>query len=451
MRGSGLLATREASLFINRLKAQANRVVNSSVVVERSGLTALHSMATQVNYINTTLSRQSLVSAPGLKIVSGNFAQTHLQQHFLRGGNPHTALAFYAQSRAARLVLIRQQNFLRSLSYNSLAPLAQGAAPLAHDFRQTPASLFISETYAMALTCAPSRPRVPSGTASLTFPLRPALLSLTAQATLQREILQRREQRRQSEFESIRNITTRNSLTLMPGAGGRLVRFTIARELMTAAPGRSFSRPAVHEKLAREKLAREGLILEAYTLETRTPGKLTVKVRSLSPAAQFVTNAMRKMLIADRRTRPSGPGMTFAHTTATINRGAIVNVRQRPAAAAKPWPGPFTLNLARGAAAGGSLGPVPALPFGRVDTLRLTPPTYVYAQPVRSTLEEQRVITQIDHKEVTRIVQREVQSARASEMDVERFSHADYAQIADQVYSTLVRRLIVEKERLGLC
>jgi hypothetical protein len=30
------------------------------------------------------------------------------------------------------------------------------------------------------------------------------------------------------------------------------------------------------------------------------------------------------------------------------------------------------------------------------------------------------------------------------------FSRGDYVQIADQVYSTLVRRLVAERERLGL-
>jgi hypothetical protein len=457
VRVSSLLATREASLFINRLNAQAGRVTNGSAEAERSGSSVLHSTATQGIYINTTLSWQSPVSAHERETVSHNFARAHLQQHFLlRGGNPHTSLAFYTQSRAAGRVLIRKQNFLRSLTCNSLAPLAQEAAPLAHDFKQTAVSLFFSET--MGLTCAPSQPPVLSGTPSLTFPcltfpFRPAPLSLSAQAALQREVLRRMEQRRQSELASVLNITTRNSSTLMPVAVRRLARFTSARELTAAAQGRSFSQPGVHEKLAHE-----GLTLEAYTLETRTPGKLTVKVRPLSPAAQFVTSAMTKMLIGGTRTRLAGPAMISAHTTATINTGAIINVRPRPAAAAQPRPEPFTLNpgrftlnLARGAASGGFLEPVPALPFGKVDTLRLTPPAYVYAQPVRSTLEEQRVITQIDHKEVTRIVQREVQSARASDVDVARFSHADYAQIADQVYSTLVRRLVVEKERLGLC
>jgi hypothetical protein len=447
-----------ASVFINRLNAHFGRVTNISAEAERNSLTVLHSMATQASDINIALQGQSLVSAPQREIVSHNFAQTYLQHHFRRGGNLHTALAFAAQSRVSGRVLIRQQNFLRSLSYNSLPPLAQEAAPLAHDFKQTPASLFISETYAMGLTGIPPQPPALNATMSRTLPFRPSLLSLIVQRTLQREILQRRAHLRQGGFANVRNIATRNSLTLMPDAGWPLARFTIARELTLAAVGRSFSWPAVHEKLTREKLARQGLMLESYTLETRTPQKLTVKVRPLSPAAQFVTGGMKKMVIANTRTRLAGPAMISAHTTATINTGAIVNVRLRPAAAAQPRPepftlnpGPFTLNVARGAASGGFLEPVPALLFGKVDTLRLTPPVYVYAQPVRSTLEAQRVITQIDHKEVTRIVQREVQSARASDMDVARFSHADYAQIADQVYSTLVRRLIVEKERLGLC
>ena len=48
------------------------------------------------------------------------------------------------------------------------------------------------------------------------------------------------------------------------------------------------------------------------------------------------------------------------------------------------------------------------------------------------------------------LVRKEVQTFVSSGSVVKDFSRADYVRIADGVYATLARRLMVEKERLGL-
>ena len=86
----------------------------------------------------------------------------------------------------------------------------------------------------------------------------------------------------------------------------------------------------------------------------------------------------------------------------------------------------------------------------RDEVLRLPPLGYVFTQPARQHVEEQRVVTKASEKEIVEVVKREVRALAASGATQTALSRADFAGLADEVYSTLVRRLLVEKERLGL-
>lgn len=85
----------------------------------------------------------------------------------------------------------------------------------------------------------------------------------------------------------------------------------------------------------------------------------------------------------------------------------------------------------------------------REEVLQLPQPGYVFAQPARSQLEERQVITKASREEIVEVVRKEVRTLAASAPAMPAPSRAELAGIADEVYSTLVRRLLVEKERLG--
>ena len=82
----------------------------------------------------------------------------------------------------------------------------------------------------------------------------------------------------------------------------------------------------------------------------------------------------------------------------------------------------------------------------------LEPPQlgYVYTQPARQTVEATRVVRQVEEREVVEVVKREVTTLMRSSSPLAAFTRADFAAITDQVYSALARRLLVERERLGL-
>jgi hypothetical protein len=84
---------------------------------------------------------------------------------------------------------------------------------------------------------------------------------------------------------------------------------------------------------------------------------------------------------------------------------------------------------------------------GRMEPPRLS---YAFAQPMGSMAQEERVVTKVHEKEVVKVVQQEVQSLMSSGSVVKYLSRTDYTHIADNVYSSLARRLLVEKERLGM-
>jgi len=76
--------------------------------------------------------------------------------------------------------------------------------------------------------------------------------------------------------------------------------------------------------------------------------------------------------------------------------------------------------------------------------------TYVFAQAPRpAALEPQRSFGS-DRQEIVHLVQKEIRSAMNSGAVVASFTRHDFASITDQIESLLKRRLLVEKERLGL-
>jgi hypothetical protein len=85
----------------------------------------------------------------------------------------------------------------------------------------------------------------------------------------------------------------------------------------------------------------------------------------------------------------------------------------------------------------------------REQVLQLPRPGYVFTQPARAQLEERQVITKASREEIVEVVRREVRALTSDAKAAPAPSRADFAGLADEVYSTLVRRLMVEKERLG--
>lgn len=85
----------------------------------------------------------------------------------------------------------------------------------------------------------------------------------------------------------------------------------------------------------------------------------------------------------------------------------------------------------------------------REEVLQLSKPGYVFTQPARAQLEERQVITKASREEIVEVVRKEVRTLAASAPAMAAPARADVSGIADEVYSTLVRRLMVEKERLG--
>jgi len=83
---------------------------------------------------------------------------------------------------------------------------------------------------------------------------------------------------------------------------------------------------------------------------------------------------------------------------------------------------------------------------------QMQPPlqSYAYAQPMRSVTEEGRVITRVREKEIVEVVRKEVGAVMKSRSPMEELPRGDLSRLADQVYSALARRLMIEKERLGL-
>jgi hypothetical protein len=84
------------------------------------------------------------------------------------------------------------------------------------------------------------------------------------------------------------------------------------------------------------------------------------------------------------------------------------------------------------------------------ERLEPQPLHYAFAQPMRPMAQDEQVVTKVHEKEVVKVVQQEVQSLMSSGSLVKYLSRADYTHIADNVYSSLARQLLVERERLGM-
>lgn len=80
----------------------------------------------------------------------------------------------------------------------------------------------------------------------------------------------------------------------------------------------------------------------------------------------------------------------------------------------------------------------------------LEPPRLSYPLVQPPITQKAQVATTVREQEVVNVVRNEIQSYMASSSPLKQFSRSDYAHIADHVYSSLTRRLLVEKERLGL-
>jgi hypothetical protein len=73
----------------------------------------------------------------------------------------------------------------------------------------------------------------------------------------------------------------------------------------------------------------------------------------------------------------------------------------------------------------------------------------VFAQPLRQEPPAERVVKRVEAREVVEIVKKEVNQSLASAASLRNFTRQDYEEISERVYSSLVRRLTIERERLG--
>jgi hypothetical protein len=95
--------------------------------------------------------------------------------------------------------------------------------------------------------------------------------------------------------------------------------------------------------------------------------------------------------------------------------------------------------------------------YGALVTLRrearleLPPVARVFApQPQRAAVDGGNVVKQVEEKEVIETIKREVTSQMKSYSAAATFTRADFTAITDHVYDALARRLLNERERLGL-
>lgn len=85
-------------------------------------------------------------------------------------------------------------------------------------------------------------------------------------------------------------------------------------------------------------------------------------------------------------------------------------------------------------------------------TVPARPPqqSYAYARPLQPVKAEESVIKTQQRREVVEIVRKEVDMAMNAGSIIDNLTRADLSHLADQVYSSLTRKLLMEKERLGL-
>lgn len=93
-----------------------------------------------------------------------------------------------------------------------------------------------------------------------------------------------------------------------------------------------------------------------------------------------------------------------------------------------------------------------ALPeFGRPrDSAPKAPPEFVFAQTARQEVRGEQVVKRVETREILEMVKKEVKQSMTNVLSLRNFNRQDFEEISDRVYSALVRRLTIERERLGL-
>ena len=86
----------------------------------------------------------------------------------------------------------------------------------------------------------------------------------------------------------------------------------------------------------------------------------------------------------------------------------------------------------------------------RRDSAPGLPTGFVFAQPARHEVSEEQVVKRVETREILELVKKEVKQSLTNVISLRNFSLQDYEEISDRVYSSMVRRLTVERERLGL-
>jgi hypothetical protein len=82
----------------------------------------------------------------------------------------------------------------------------------------------------------------------------------------------------------------------------------------------------------------------------------------------------------------------------------------------------------------------------------LQPPSlhYAYVPPTRPIAQDEHVVAKLRETEVVKVVQKEVQALMSSGSIAKYFSRRDYTHLTDSVYSSFIKRILVEKERMGI-
>jgi hypothetical protein len=75
---------------------------------------------------------------------------------------------------------------------------------------------------------------------------------------------------------------------------------------------------------------------------------------------------------------------------------------------------------------------------------------FVFAQAFRRKVSEERVVKHLEQREIVELVRKEVKQSMTRASPLHAFTREDYVEISDHVYSNLMKRLTVERERLGL-
>jgi hypothetical protein len=89
--------------------------------------------------------------------------------------------------------------------------------------------------------------------------------------------------------------------------------------------------------------------------------------------------------------------------------------------------------------------------FARRESARPLPSNdFVFAQTRRQEVVDERVVKSVEAREIVEIVRKELKESMNAVTPLWNFTRRDYEEIGDQVYSSLLRRLTVERERLGL-